>query len=115
MNNNVVGSLYINADNLIEIDLLKLVLGGTYVNAGTVAYDLLEQDGTVIASGFLSYVSTTDGRWAGVVDKTYVKSVAKGGTIVEGNSYFLELTIDNGSGVDDFRRLELIAKYHGAS
>lgn len=107
------GSLYINSDNLIEIDLLKLVLAGTYVNSGTVSWELQERDGTLITSGSLTYVTSSTGRWVGVIDKSDVLSVAKGGIIVEGTSYYLEVTIDNGSGVDDFRRIELVAKYHG--
>ena len=98
--------LYKNEDNLVRLDLAQLASTDAYVNAGTATWELKDDDDASLATGTLSYVAASDGRWQGAIDKDDVADVTVGGT------YWLEVTIDNGSGAEGFRRIQLIAQYH---
>jgi hypothetical protein len=103
-----VSPLYINEDNAIRWDAAKRAAAGTYINSGTGTWELLDADLNLLVSGSLSYVSSSNGRWQGTIDKTDVDD------LVEGAVYYVDLTLTDGSGADGFRRIECVAQYHGA-
>lgn len=102
-----VQALYINEDNLIRWDRVRLASSGSYVSSGTFTWALKNEAGTSLATGTLSYVASSSGRWQGVIDKLDVDD------LTEGETYYLEITATNGSGADGFRRVQLVARYHG--
>lgn len=99
--------LYINEDNLIRWDEAALSSDDSYINAGTGTWALKTAAGTSVGSGSLTYVTSSNGRWHATIDKLTVDDLTEEGT------YYLELTLSNGSGADGFRRFEVVAKYHG--
>ncbi len=99
--------LYLNEDALIRWDRARLASDSSYVNAGTCTWVLKDGGGATVTSGSLAYVSGTHGRWQGAIDKLDVDDLTEGAT------YWLEVTLSNGSGADGFRRVECVAQYHG--
>lgn len=99
-------TLYINADNLIRYDRARLASTDAYVNAGTSTWTLRDAALASLATGSLAYVASTNGRWHGAIDKTDTD------TLTEGETYYVDITLDNGSGAEDFRRVECVAAYH---
>lgn len=99
--------LYINEDNDVFWDRARLASTSAYVNSGSGSYALLDDDGNSIDTGSLAYVTGTHGRWFAAIDKADVAGLTEGAT------YWLELTLSNGTGADGFRRVECEAQYHG--
>ncbi|MCA9268413.1 MAG: hypothetical protein KDA41_08070 [Planctomycetales bacterium] len=97
----------INEDNYIRIDDVVAADDASYVTSGTASMTLKDAAGNeAIAATAMSYVSGTNGSWAGTFDKTQTAS------LVDGTQYFLEVTITS-NGKDGFRRIPIKAGYHG--
>ena len=103
-----VQSIHINEDNLVQWKRAKLQTNGTFVNSGTGSWSLKDPDGNELATGALSYVTGTNGTWQGTIDQLDVADLS------EGTPYYLEISLADNLGSDGFRRLQLIARYHGA-
>lgn len=99
-------SLFINEDNLIRWDRADLASSGAFVNSGTGTWELLDADGLSLATGSMAYVASSRGRWHGTIDKADTDS------LIEGATYFVGITLANGSGADGFRRVECVAAYN---
>jgi hypothetical protein len=99
--------LNINEDNLIEWDEMTDSSDDTYINSATVTFSLFESDGTTLVSGptSMSYVSGSNGKYQGVLDKI------PSATLTPGEMYILTVTALSGS-TDGFRRIECSARYH---
>ena len=83
-----------------------------FVNAATVRATMYESDGVTEVSGAswpltLDYVAASDGVYQGVLED--------GRVLVEGERYWMELTIDAGGDLIDVRRWADIARYRGPS
>ncbi len=106
----MIQPIYIGEDNLFRWDRAKHASDGSYVNAGTGSWDLRTADdpalGTSVASGTLTYVTASNGRWQGTMDKD-----APSPALVEGTTYYLFLTLNDGAGADGYRRIECPAQY----
>ena len=77
-------TLFMESDNLIEVDELKFSADGTFVNDATVVMTLKDTDGDALANASnvtLSYVSSSDGKYQGILDSTV--------PLVLGTDYFL--------------------------
>lgn len=101
-------TLYIDSDNLVEVTGLKDASSGDYINTADVAWSLKRHpSGTEVASGSMDYVTGTDGNYRGTIENT--------ATLMEGQRYWLDVTV-SGSGVPDgFSRDKCIAKYKEAA
>lgn len=102
-------SIYINEDNQVTWDAMKLASSGEFVNDATVTYALKDNAGTGVSggTGTLDYVSGSDGNYSAIIDKTVTTLLS------EGAAYYLELTATSGS-ADGFRRIRYVATYQGA-
>ena len=99
--------IYIAEDSLFRWDRARHASDGTYVNAGSGVWTLKDSDDMVLATGAMSYVADSDGRWHGTID------AVDAADLEEGETYWLEVSLDDGAGADAFRRVELVAQYHG--
>lgn len=95
-------TIYVGSD--MRISLKGLSADGSYLNSATVTWVLLKYDGTTAGSGSLSYTASSNGNYTGTVPSTVTS------TLTENLSATLQVTISQGS-VDDYRELDLIAKY----
>lgn len=97
---------YINSDNVIQLDVFYDALNGVYLNAGTVTASMKDLSGTNVSGESwpisLSYVAESNGKYQATVDKDLV--------LVEGQTYFIEITASQ-SGIDKFFRRRVIAAY----
>lgn len=101
--------LTIGDDVLVRLDKAKLASDGSYVNSGSGTWELFDTDGTTsLASGSLSYVASSNGRWHGTIPSTITEDLA------EGSIYKLTITFTNGLGADAYRVIYYEAGYHGA-
>lgn len=94
--------LYINSDNLLRWDRMRLASNGNYVNDATVTWALEDAGGDEVATGSLEYVSATNGQYDGVLESTVV--------LVSGGIYYLKVTAESGQ-ANGFRRVECVAAY----
>lgn len=97
-------SVHVGEDNLIEWDKLTLASNASYVNNATVTFALKSEAGATLATGSLSYVAGSNGKYQGTLDRAAVALVA-------GTLYYLELTATRGAD-DGFRRIRSLARYH---
>lgn len=83
---------------------MTLASTGAYVNDATVTFALKDAAGNAVsgASGSLSYVADSDGRYEGVLESTV--------SLIIGATYYLEITAV-ASGANGFRRIECVAAY----
>lgn len=90
--------IYLDNDNVVEIDELRDVALGTYLNAATVGMRILTTGGAeVVASQSMSYVGSSNGKYRVSLDKALVAS------LTEQERYDLEITaVEAGL---DYRRL----------
>jgi hypothetical protein len=101
-------SLFVDSDNLIRLDALKLAADDSYVNDATVTFTLKDAgEATVpnVAAVSMPYVLASDGRYQGTLQSTV--SLALGG------KYFLEVTATSGANVL-FKRVTCYAVYKEA-
>lgn len=107
--------LYINADNDIWIEGVSIARTSAATTGGTGSYALYAAGSTVaISTGAVSYSTNSASNnavWFGVIPSTTVTSTQ----VTAGSLYDLDVTLSNGSGADDFRRLSLRAKYRGTT
>lgn len=105
--------LYINEDSRVKVTGLHYVTDAgvtTYLNAATITYALKTAAGVTVVggTGTLSYVAASDGNYTAVIDKAVTV------LLTENRKYVLWVPIAEG-GRDGYRRLELYAKYRGAT
>lgn len=102
----MAGKIYINADNTVTLNKVK-DLDGVFLNAGTCTFVLkTKKEGTVVHTGTLTYVTSSDGKYQEVIDA----SVTAG--LVESDYYYLDVDFAEGS-YDGYFRLEVQASYRG--
>jgi len=97
-------SIKINADNLIEVDKLRLSADSSYVNDATVAWTLEDSEGESVSYGSLAYVASSDGKYQGTIDDSVLASLTDGAT------YYLTITATQSTKTGRWR-IPLIAKY----
>lgn len=101
-------NLYIGVDTVVTYGGMQNPLTAAYINDGTVTCQIVDLAGTAVTpTGFtwpvtLDYVAASDGIYRATIDKAMA--------LLPGHSYFLEITAA-ASGVDDFRRIALMATY----
>lgn len=99
-------ALYVNSDNLIQLDLLRLAATGGYVNDATVTFTLKDADEVVVVSGVsMPYVAASNGRYQGTLQDTV--------SLTTGLKYFLEVTATSGANVL-FKRVDCYTTYKRA-
>lgn len=98
--------IFIKADNILKFTNLKLGSDGSYMDSGTITWNLKDTSGDILFSGVMLYVSASNGNWQGTMDKSNTQD------LTETTRYFLEITLDDGHGADDFRRISCNARYH---
>ncbi len=101
--------LCVNSDNLIEWDAMVDVYDETFVNDATVTFTLRDTDGNAVDGAeaiAMPYVGNSDGKYNGTLQSTVA--------LIDGNTYFLEVSAASGDLVG-FRRCQVIAQYRGAS
>lgn len=96
----------IACDTTITLSGLKDRVTGAFVNGATVTYALRTAAGVLVTggTGSLTY-SGTPGLYRGVIDRAVTS------LLTENQVYYLEVTVADSGGLDDFRRLPLQAKY----
>jgi len=97
--------LYINADQDLFLVGARLA-DGTFLNSATVTWAVYTAAGSAVsgATGTLSYVSGSDGNYAGVIASTVNAS------FTENAKYTLIITLVQG-GYNDERRIPCIGTY----
>ena len=90
-------------DNLIRWDGMTRASDGAYVNDATVTWSLKDSDEVELASGTLTYVTGSNGRYQGVLQST-VDIGAKDDNI------WLEVTATSGT-LNGFRRIQGMLMY----
>jgi hypothetical protein len=108
-----VDTIWIGADKRITFSGIKKVADdGTesYANAATVTYALKDAAGATVAggTGSLAHLPTSNGNYAGVIDRA-VTALCK-----RDREYKVEVTFSE-AGFDDFRVLDCVALYRGAT
>jgi len=98
-------AIYIDEDNVIQWDGMADSTDSSYINDATATYEIKTLGGTSKATGSLAYVSGSDGKYQGTLDK------ADAAELVAGTEYVLEITAAS-SGRDGFRRIPFVARYH---
>jgi len=98
--------LYVNCDNVVEVDELTNELTGNYMNAATCTFDVLDEDGVSVLAGTggvaMDYVTASNGKYQGVLDSTTDLTV--------GETYTVVVDVVQG-GIVDQRRWEVLACY----
>lgn len=100
-------TIYVASDTLIEWDKAAKASDGTYLNAATVSYQLTDLAGNNIsgASGSMSYVTASDGRYQGVLDSTV--------SLTDGQEYWILITLTSAGGIGSARKVRCVARYAG--
>jgi len=96
--------IYMNEDNDIMWRKMQ-TRDGTVINDATVSVAIKSSAGTSIATASLDYVTGSDGNYEGTIPSTDVD------TLVEGSTYYVELTAVSGN-YNGFRRVDVRAAYH---
>lgn len=92
---------YKNCDHQIKFDRVR-DLSNAYLNSGTCTFDITKDaDGSSVASGTVSYVTSSDGKYLVVLDKVYAANV------VVYERYTLKVTFEGTGGQSDERYVEL--------
>jgi hypothetical protein len=98
--------LYVDCDNVVEIDELTNEITGNYMNVATCTFDVLDSDGASILAGTaevtMDYVVASDGKYQGILQSTEA--------LTEGETYTVVVSINQG-GIVDKRRWEALACY----
>ncbi len=97
--------LYVNSDNLIQLDALTLAADDSYVNDATVTFTLKDADEAVVSGASaisMGYVEDSDGKYQGTLQSTVSLSA--------GLKYLLDMTATSGSNVL-FKRVICYASY----
>lgn len=99
---------YINSDQLLSVDGLSDPVTGAYVNNASVTATMYEADGVTEVQGVtwpltVSYVSSSNGNYNGVLDDSRV--------LVEGNLYWIEVEADAGNDLIKTWRWRDVARY----
>jgi hypothetical protein len=97
-------TINVNSDNLIRWDRMSLASTGAFVNDAAVTFTVKDASGVVVsgATGVMSYVAASDGRYEGILESTVI--------LILGGTYYLEVTATSG-GANGFRRIECVAAY----
>ena len=105
--------LFINADNDVWLMDVSIARTSAPTTAGTGSFVLKDKAGTTISTGAITYstANSSEALWYGVITSTTVTSTQ----VTLGKYYDLEITLNNGSGADDFRVIELKAAYRGTT
>lgn len=94
-------TLAIDSDNLIKWTGMSLGSTGVAVNDATVTWEIKTAADVLVEDGTLTYTGTA-GEYSGICESTVA--------LVDGDTYYLELTAASG-GANGFRRIECIAAY----
>jgi hypothetical protein len=94
--------LAINSDNLVRLDGLTNASTGAYINNATVTYALLDPTGATLASGTLSFVAASNGRYEGTINHTVSLTL---------NAFYTLQISAVGGGFQIYRQCQCIAKY----
>lgn len=99
---------YLDSDQLVTIDGLADPVTGTYVNTATITVTMYQADGTTQVTGqswplTLSYVSSSNGNYRGMLEDTRV--------LEEGKIYWLDVEADAGGGLIKSWRWYDVARY----
>lgn len=97
--------LYVSADNNIKYLGAMDDVTESYINTATVTFEVKNSAGTVITggTGTCSYVTSSNGNYVGVLDAA--------AEIVDGTTYYLEVTATASGGYNDFRRQQCVGAY----
>ena len=79
--------IYLNTDNLIEVDGLTNQTSDQYVNDATVAGTLYSEAGTSLATFALNYVNSSSGDYQGTLSQTVVSA-----NCTQHNEYIIAIT-----------------------
>jgi len=90
---------YRDNDNLIRWDGMNRASDNVYVNDAVTTYELKDSDEVLVASGNLTYVAGSNGRYQGVVDA----SVDLGAV---NDVVWLEASAATPGGLEGFRRIQ---------
>jgi hypothetical protein len=98
--------LYLN-DNLVMVENVKNSQTGEYINDATVQiFDMLDSDGNQVAGQSFptacSYISGSNGRYAGTIKDTITVSL--------GSKYTVKVTADGGAGLRGYWEESLVVK-----
>ena len=109
----VADLLYLQNDNDIKISGLRDSDSGSYLNAETLTYAIVNEAGTTVtgATGTLTYQAASDGDYLGVVDASVMVLTGTVPFTLTG-TFFVEVTV-SGSGYDGFWRREVTVGYRG--
>ena len=98
--------LYVDCDNVVQIDVLTNELTGSYMNSATCTFDVLDSAGASALAGTseitMDYVASSNGKYQGVLQSTESLTV--------GEVYTIVVSIAQG-GIVDKRRWEALACY----
>ncbi len=104
-----ITEIHINEDNLVEWDEMQNAADDTYVNNATVSFVLKDEAGTIVAGPVsMPYVVGSNGKYQGVLDQDDAAN------LVKSQRYWLEITSFTGAGLEGFRRIPVVAVYHGS-
>lgn len=97
---------YISSDNTVQLDEFYDPLGAAYLNAATVTVTVKDISGDSVTGISwpitMDYVAASNGKYRGTVDKAI--------SVVDGATYFAEITAAEGT-IDKFFRIQLLAQY----
>jgi hypothetical protein len=97
------GVIYIAADMNVDYEGAQDA-DGNFLNAGTCTWTLYESDGTLIATGSLTYVAASDGDYRGVIQSTTTDDLEAD------VPYYVVVTFVE-DGFNDSRRIDTFAAY----
>lgn len=101
--------ILIGEDNVVYWLRLKDNTTGEYVDNATLRMTLKDGEGNAISGASnltLAYIPGSNGDYRGTI------SASVAGTLINGVTYYLEVTATGGG--TGFRRIPLLAAYHGA-
>jgi hypothetical protein len=98
--------LYVNCDNVVQVDELTNEITGNYMNSATCTFDVLDSDGVSVLSGTggvtMDYVAASNGKYQGILQSTE--------SLTEGEIYTIVVDVSQG-GIVDQRRWTALACY----
>lgn len=95
------------SDFNLTLNGARLSATGAYLNAATVTYTLYTAAGVSVSTGTLTYVTSSNGNYLGVIESTVTS------TLTAGASYYVRFTLAEGT-ADLADRLDLIARAPGS-
>lgn len=92
----------------MSILLYKVRAAGEYLNSATVTWELLDSNGSQVATGSATYQTGSNGTYLGTIESTTTSGLTLNAT------YTLVITLSSGS-INDEQRIDCVAKYRGTS